>query len=277
MTRVLRGAAVAAALALVPVVSHAQARAVPCDADNASLTLPAKFCATVFATGLGAPRHMVVAPNGDMLVVVNPSGTAAEAGGGGRTPGSITLLRDANGDGKAEFVKKLANASGSGIALANGYLYASSARTIVRFKYAAGDTTLGAPEIVIDSLNVGGHVANNFVIVGTTLYLNIGSRTNSCQEPDRRPGVKGTDPCVELDTRAGVWTYDANKLNQKVTDGVRYATGMRNSVSLTVDPRDKSLWATMHGRDGLQAAPTGQWTFSNEYAAENPAEQNHAV
>jgi glucose/arabinose dehydrogenase len=276
MTRSLRGAALAAALLLVSTASRAQTRAVPCDADNASLTLPAKFCATTFATGLGAPRHMVVAPNGDLLVVVNPSRTAAEAGGGGRTPGSITLVRDANGDGKAEYVKRLADASGSGIALANGYLYSSNARTIQRFKYTTGDTALGAPEIVIADLNTGGHVANNFVIVGTTLYLNIGSATNSCQVPDRQPGVKGADPCVELDTRAGVWSFDANKLGQKVTDGVRYATGMRNSVSLTVDPRDKSLWATMHGRDGLQAPPTGQWTFSNEYAAENPAEQvNH--
>ncbi|HEY4659716.1 MAG TPA: hypothetical protein VIH11_09420, partial [Gemmatimonadaceae bacterium] len=44
----------------------------------------------------------------------------------------------------------------------------------------------------------------------------------------------------------------------------------------TVNPRDNTLWAAMHGRDGLQAPPIGQWTFSNEYGAENPAEQvNH--
>ncbi len=270
------------ALLTIAAASSAPSRAaVPCDADNANLTLPAGFCATVYATNVGAPRHMVVAPNGDMLVIVNPYSTAAEAGGGaagtGRQAGSLTLLRDANGDGKAEYMKRLAPGSGSGIALSGGYVYYSSSNSIVRSTYKTGDTTVGPAEVVISDLYRGGHVSNAFVMVGSTLYLNIGSGTNSCQEPDRRPLVKGTDPCVELETRAGVWSYDATKLGQKVTDGVRFATGMRNSVSLTVDPRDKSLWATMHGRDGLQAPPVGQWTCSNEYGSENPGEQTNHI
>ena len=48
---------------------------------------------------------------------------------------------------------------------------------------------------------------------------------------------------------------------------------MRNSVSLTVNPSDKSLWATMHGRDQLS-----DWGHTSEYSAENPSEQvNHIL
>lgn len=271
-----------AALVVVALIGTAAVRspvrAVPCDADNAGLTLPAGFCATIFADKVTTARHLVVAPNGDLLVVSTQTG-------GGRSntpvvPGSVTLLRDANGDGKAEIRQHLASANGSGIALAGGYLYASSGPAVLRWTYAAGSISeLGAPDTIVSGFDASrGHRAFNFVVAGGTLYMNVGSATNSCQEPDRRPGVAGVDPCVELETRAGIWAFDAGKAGQKQADGQRFATGIRNSVSLTINPRDNTLWATMHGRDGLQAPPVGQWTFSNEYGAENPAEQvNHIL
>ena len=211
-----RGLSLALAAAVIVAASgaaRARARAVPCDPDNASLTLPPGFCATVFAANLGAPRHMVVAPNGDLLVIGNPYATNAEAGGA-RAGGSLMLLRDADGDGKAELIKQLKPGSGSGIALANGYLYTSAGRAIVRYKYATGDTALGAADTVISGFATGGHTAYNFVIVGTTLYMNVGSHTNACQpdELDRKGKAPGVDPCTELESRAGVWTFDANKL-----------------------------------------------------------------
>lgn len=266
------GVVVLAAAASWP--AHGNARAVPCDANNASLTLPTGFCATVFADKVGAPRHMVVAPNGDLLVIGNPYQTNAEAGGA-RSGGSLMLLRDVNGDGHAERIIKLAPGSGSGIALANGYLYSSSGRAIVRYRYATGDTVLGAADTIVSDFATGAHTAYNFKIIGHTLYMNVGSHTNACQPPDldRKGKAPGVDPCTELETRAGVWTFDADKTGQHPADGVRYATGMRNSVSLTVDPRDNSLWASMHGRDQLN-----DWGFSDDYSAENPGEQvNHIM
>jgi glucose/arabinose dehydrogenase len=268
----LAGAALA--LCAGPGSLQAQGRTAPCDADNAGLTLPAGFCATVFATGLGAPRHMVVAPNGDVLVVANRSPIGAEAGGGS-PGGALLLLRLDRATGKAEAATRLASGGGSGIALAGGYVYATSGRAIVRYKYAPGATALAAPDTVVSDFLFPGHTAYNFVIVGNTLYMNVGSRTNACQPPevDRKGRAPGVDPCVELETRAGVWAFDANKSNQKPTDGKRFATGMRNSVSLTVNPRDNTLWATMHGRDQLS-----DWGFSTEYNAENPGEQvNHIL
>ncbi|HEY2898290.1 MAG TPA: hypothetical protein VGJ12_14215, partial [Gemmatimonadaceae bacterium] len=37
-----------------------------CAGDNGGLTLPAGFCATIFADSLGHVRDLVVAPNGDL-------------------------------------------------------------------------------------------------------------------------------------------------------------------------------------------------------------------
>jgi glucose/arabinose dehydrogenase len=278
-TRRMPVPAIAAALALVLTAAtrppaRVPAPAAPCDADNAHLTLPAGFCATVFADTLGAPRHMVVAPNGDLLVIGNPYQTNAEAGGA-REGGSLMLLRDANHDGKAEFIRKLKPGSGSGIALANGFLYTSSGTSIVRYKYATGDTALGAADTIVSGFARGGHTAYNFVVMGHTIYMNVGSRTNACQpvDLDRKGRAPGVDPCVELESRAGVWMFNADRLGQHPADGVRFATGMRNSVSLTVNPRDHTLWATMHGRDQLS-----DWGFSDDYNAENPAEQvNHIL
>lgn len=271
---VLRSLGVVIAAGALLAAARPQQRAVPCDPGNGGITLPAGFCATIFADSLQAPRHMAVAPNGDLLIVGNAAGR-----GNARRPGSIFLLRDANGDGKADAVTRLAEASGSGIALANGYLYSSTGRSIVRYRYATGATTLGAADTIISDLPTGGHSANNFVVVGPTIYMNVGSLTNACEPGPRAPRTPGVDPCVELETRAGIWAFDAAKPGQKPADGARYVTGVRNSLAMTVDPRDQSLWATMHGRDGLQPPPAGLWDgHDNAYGAENPGEQvNHMM
>ena len=55
--------------------------------------VPAGFEATPFATGLEHPRRLLVLPNGDVIV--------AE-----QRVGYLTLLRDEDGDGKAEWVQR---------------------------------------------------------------------------------------------------------------------------------------------------------------------------
>src|SRR5580700_8362706 len=48
--------------------SGAKAEGHPCPNDETGLKLPAGFCATVFANGIGHARHMVVAPSGVLYV-----------------------------------------------------------------------------------------------------------------------------------------------------------------------------------------------------------------
>jgi glucose/arabinose dehydrogenase len=117
----------------------------------------------------------------------------------------------------------------------------------------------------------GSHHSHNFVLQGRTLYVNIGSASNSCQRRDRQTGSPGFNPCTELETRAGIWQFDATRLRQRPTDGTRFATGLRNSVALTRNPFDGSLYATVHGRDQLHDNWPNLYTIQK--SAENPGEE----
>jgi glucose/arabinose dehydrogenase len=267
----LRGALiVGAALATTYSVAREPHKPSPCDQNNAGLTLPEGFCATLFADSLGAPRHLVVAPNGDVLVNAQARRGADPSSG---NPGGVYILRDGDRDGKAEIKKRAADAAGTGIAIANGYLYATSGVNIVRYPYRAGALELGGTaDTIIKDMPTGGHSAYSFVVDGPRLYLTVGSRTNSCQERDRQNESKGIDPCTELDTRAGIWVFSSEKPGQTATAGRRYATGIRNAVALTRRAGDNNaLYVVQHGRDQLFQ----NWPkfFNERESAENPAEE----
>ena len=80
------------------------AAAASCAGDNGGITLPAGFCATVFADKLGHARHMVVAPNG--VVYVNT--WSGRYYGNDKPPrgGFLVALQDTNGDGHADVIKR---------------------------------------------------------------------------------------------------------------------------------------------------------------------------
>ena len=138
------------------------------------------------------------------------------------------------------------------------------------------DTALepsGKAEVVVQGIPLApGHRARNFTFGSdTSLYLNIGSATNNCQQKDREPGSPGVDPCTELSSRAGIWRFRADKLGQRPTLANRYATGLRNGMGLNFGP-DGKLYATQHGRDQLH----DNWPTvfpSTKYQAENPSEE----
>ena len=100
------------------------------------------------------------------------------------------------------------------------------------------------------------------------LYVNVGAPSNACQEPDRRPGAKGQDPCPLLEKNGGIWKFDENKLGQKQEDGTRFATGLRQMPGIAW--HDDALYISMNNRDQLDAF----WpdTFKQEDNANRPAE-----
>ena len=250
--------------------AHAQNRASRC---TAGLLLPEGFCATVFAQGIAGARHIVVAPNGDVFVNTESRRGRAAAGANTAAPsGGIVGLRDTNGDGKADLQERF-GMGGTGIALANNFLYATAGNSIVRYRITPGSLTpTGNPDTIITGLPMSGsHHSHNFVLQGQTIYLNVGSATNACQQRDRQLESPGVNPCTELNTRAGVWEFDANRLRQQPTDGRRYATGLRNSIAFVRNPLDGYLYATVHGRDQLH----DNWPklFTVEKSAENPGEE----
>lgn len=232
----------------------------PCDPDNGGLTLPAGFCAELVGDNLGSVRHIVAASNGDLFVALD-----------GRREGGILALRDTNGDGRADIRKTFGPGRGSGIALRDGFLYFALTDRIIRYPWTAGQLEpLGPPETIVQGLPTGGHGAKGIAVSGNhVLYSSIGSRSNSCQQADRQTRSPGMDPCTELETRAGIWRFDANRPNQTQADGHRVATGLRNPMAVTLQPGTEMLFAGMHGRDQLGE----NWGFSVEDNAELPAEE----
>jgi glucose/arabinose dehydrogenase len=253
--------------------------AAKCVGDNAGLMLPSGICATVFADSIGHARHVVVAQNGDVYVTLEgtqPSRRNQPAPATAEPPkASFVALRDTTRDGRADVIERVGAVGNTGIALANGYLYVDEGKEIVRYK--RGDDELkpsGAREVVVQNLPMRpGHRARNIAIGNDgALYVNVGSATNSCQVKDRTNESPGADPCTELNTRAGIWKFDANKTGQSFSEKARFATGIRNGMGLAVRPGDGALFATQHGRDQLhdnwpKVFPTTQ------YSAENPGEE----
>ena len=246
---------------------------VSCAPDNGGITLPAGFCAAVFADSVGSPRHVAVAPNGDVFVARQlPRARGGE--GAPAATGGIMVLRDADGDGRAERREAFGESGGTGIGLAPGWVYFDTRDRIVRYPIAAGAMQpSGAPEVVVSGFPSGGHAAHNFALDGRgALYVNVGSATNACQTPDRAAELPGSDPCVELERRAGIWKYSADRTGQQFSPAERFATGNRNAVGLTVEPGTGRLFATQHGRDMLYT----NWKskgYTPETSAELPAEE----
>ena len=98
--------------------------------------------------------------------------------------------------------------------------------------------------------------------------MNVGAPSNACQQPDRRPGAKGQDPCPLLEKNGGIWKFDENKLGQKQEDGTRFATGLRQMPAIAW--HDGAVYTAMNNRDQLDVF----WpdTFKAEDNANRPAE-----
>ena len=260
MTRTLLFASVTLLVAPLP-----QARRPTCAADNGGLTLQPGFCALVVAESIGPARHLVVLENGDLLVA-----TAGPRGG-------VRLLRDTTGDGKADVVSSFGAGlgGGTGIAFAGEYLYFATNDAVVRWHWQIGQlapTGGGAPDTVVSGLTNRRQHAAKSIVVGSDgmLYVTIGAPSNSCQKVDRTPESPGQDPCPILDIAGGVWRFDPRHGGQTQADGQRYATGLRNTVALAVDPGTGAVFAAQHGRDQLAA----NWPklYTDEQSAELPAE-----
>src|SRR2546427_386112 len=147
----LGAVAIVAAVAWAPWASRAD-----CPPDNAGLTLPAGFCATVFADNLGHPRHIAVAPNG--IVYVNT--WSGRYYGNDQPPagGFLVALRDTTGDGRADLIVRFGDSVQSGGPGRGGGIGGSDAnRPGQRFspagRYATGIRNAGG--IAVDASGSG--------------------------------------------------------------------------------------------------------------------------
>ena len=188
--------------------------------------VPPGFAANLFAAGLDHARWMAVAENGDVFL--------AEPGAG-----KITLLRDADGDGAAEFRTTFAAGLDRphGLAIEGGYLYVGTPRRILRFAYRIGQERADSPPQAVTAEgalgNGQGHSTRNIAFSddGSNLFIAVGSRANSAIEAAPRATVQ--------ELAAGERTL------------ATFATGLRNPVGIAVHPATAELYVVVNERDGL--------------------------
>jgi glucose/arabinose dehydrogenase len=232
-------------------------------ADEVTLKLPEGFKGVSIAENVGANRHIAVNTNGDLYVKLNKL----------KNGKGIVVLRESAG--KAKVVNSFGSFTGTGIAIKNGYVYATNNREVYRYKLNAKNEVdpSAKPELIVSGL-IGRrqHEAKPIALDNDgNIYVNIGAPSNSCQVKDREKGSPGQDPCALLDSAAGIWQFKADKPNQTYKDGTRYATGIRNAMGLDWNDEVNDLYATQHGRDGLfQMFPE---YYDEKEGAELPAEE----
>ena len=235
------------------------------DPDNGGISLAKGFSALVFADNLGKARHAAIDPTtGTLFVKLD----RLKDGKG------IVQLSDTDGDGRADQTVTFGTYPGTGAGIYNGYLYASADTAVFRYKLTNGkvmETT--QPETILTGVQLQRQHASKSLAISPNgkLYVNFGAPSNACQEKDRTQGSKGQDPCPILENYGGIWVFDANKLNQKQSDGKRYATGIRNAVALDWNTANNTLYALQHGRDMLATLYPDLYT--NEQSAELPNEE----
>ncbi len=228
-----------------------------------TITLPAGFSSTVFYENLGRARHLAVEANGDVYVKLE----RLKDGKG------IYKLTDTNKDGVADRSVGFGDYTGTGMAIKNGYLYASSDEGVFRYSLKTDINAETQPEkIVIGLWNRRQHAAKSITLDDAgNLYVNIGAPSNVCQVEDRKNASPGRTPCPILDSAGGIWQFKADQQNQSYPQGSRYATGLRNVVGLDWNASANDLYAMQHGRDMLfQSYPA---LFNQQEGAENPAEE----
>ena len=190
------------------------------------LRAPAGFAVNLFAGDLDHARWLAVAPNGDVFLA-EPSSD------------QITVLRDADGDGKAETRLTFADgfARPHGLAFHDGHLYVADTRRVWRIAYADGDLRArGKTEPVTGKDSLGsddGHWTRNIAFSpdSSRFYVAVGSNSNLGEEPL---------------PHASVQEFQADGSGQRT-----FASGLRNPVGIAFYPGTDDLYVVVNERDGL--------------------------
>ena len=223
---------------------------------NAKVKLPPGFALSVFATGTTGARKMLLAPNGDIFL----SETQAN---------KIVVMHPSADGTHADQITTFAQ----GLVLPHGmafypnaqhpqWLYVAETNRLVRYAYKPGDTQAsGVPQIVVPQLSPvagGGHFSRDVVFSpdGKKMYVSVGSQSNVAEDMPKKTPPKRRHGKPQHGFGAA-WGNEENRADVLVYDvgsdkpGKVYASGIRNCVSLTVQPGTGALWCTTNERDLL--------------------------
>jgi glucose/arabinose dehydrogenase len=224
--------------------------------------LPDRFCAQLFAEGVGPARHIVVTAAGDVYVARWREGSRA---------GGVLALRDTNADGRADIREEFGPEGGSGLALSGNALFLGAWGKVYRWRLGRNLKPADPPDVVVDAIPELEHGARS-IAVGPdgALYVNIGVSSNACERDYPHRDFRGDDPCRELSFSGGIWRF-AGAL-QPITEpqrpdvAHRFATGLRHTVALGLDTADGALYGAPHGIDHLHT-----WWPNSGYSARDAA------
>lgn len=193
------------------------------------INLPEGFKMSVFAENLIAPRVLTFDPNGVLLTSITSTG-------------EIVALPSKNPDDPmAEKTVVLASGLNKPHGLAfyckdSCKLYVAETDSVSVFDYDAVNLKLSNKRKIIDLPGGGQHFTRTLLVLpsdsGDRLLVALGSDCNVCDEPDWR--------------RASILSADMDGKDLKT-----FASGLRNSVFMALEPQSGKVFATENGRDLL--------------------------
>lgn len=192
------------------------------DAEQvAKLTVPEGFTVSVFARDLVNPRMLAFSPDGVLYATR-------------RSVGDVVMLKDADGDGRADGAQTVASRAGMhGIAFDGGKVFLATVNDVYAAEVRA-DGSFGPLSRIIDDLPDGGQHPNRTLGIGPDgmLYISAGSTCNACAEPNPEA---------------------ATLLRAKPDGSSRtiFASGLRNTIGFDWEPSSGQIWGMDHGIDWL--------------------------
>ena len=185
------------------------------------LALPPGFAIDVFASDLGNARMMRFADDGTLYLTR-------------RSDGDVMMLRDTDGDGRADIKQVVATQKEAhGIEIDGDTAYIMTVAEVFRADRMA-DGTLGPLELIVDDFPAGGQHPNRMVVMGPDgkLYITVGSTCNACAETD--------------DEHATMVVMNPDGSDRRV-----FASGLRNTIGYAFEPNTNVIYGFDHGIDWL--------------------------
>jgi glucose/arabinose dehydrogenase/cytochrome c2 len=221
---------------------------------DASLSVPPGFHIDIFSSGLTGPRKMLVAPNGDILVTETRGGRVTvlhPSTDGSRAAGTDVYLQGLKQPFGLAFYPNAQNPQ---------WLYIAETNRVIRYAFQVGDVKArGAAQVVVAQLPSGvGHSTRDiaFSADAKQLFVSVGSGSNVAESMSKKTPAEiksweaahGLGAAWDVETdRAAVLEFDA----AAPAAATHFANGIRNCVSLTVQPATGALWCTTNERDAL--------------------------
>jgi glucose/arabinose dehydrogenase len=205
------------------------------------------FTATPFITGLEHPRRLLVLPNNDVIVAEQKTGY-------------LTLLRDQDGDGKAEFIQRYADdfKAPYGLAYRDGFVLVADQEGIWRVPHVSGAVRAGRPDqpkiadVPPEQRKPVPAVYGQELITHRGVFGVIAGHQNRHLALDPKTGAmfagvgSAGNIGVEPEVKASIQRFESDGSGQST-----FASGMRNPTTLAFHPTTGELYAGVQERDGL--------------------------